>query len=151
MAAFRLARAAGEIAIEEQILAGRGILLGLMEDFFVQRREGAGRIGIAGVTRQRKGLAAAAAEIDFAEFATLARLRQPAGAAIAVEGYGILPDPGDGMIGTHRLEFETCDALRRMAGQDFSRRRDVEELPAPAAHALLRPQRIVVGHDIVDR
>ena len=117
----------------------------------MQRREGAGRIGIAGITRQRKGLAAAAAEIDFAEFAALARLRHPAGAAVAVEGFGVLPDPGDRMIGAHRFEFETGDALRRMARQNLPGRRDVEELPAPAAHALLRPQRIIVGHDIVDR
>src|SRR4029453_11652261 len=105
MAAFRLARATGEITIEEQVLAGRCVLLGLMKDFFVQRRERAGRIGIAGIAGQRKGLAAPPAEIDFAEFAGLARLRHPAGAAIAVEGFGVLPNPGNGMIGTHRLEF----------------------------------------------
>src|SRR5262245_64848106 len=98
MSAFRLARAAGEIAIEEQVLAGRCVLLGLMKDFLVQRRERAGRVGIAGIAGQRKGLAAAAAEVDFAEFAGLARLRHPAGAAIAVEGFGMLPDPGNGMI-----------------------------------------------------
>src|SRR5262245_15301620 len=114
MSAFRLARAAGEITIEEQVLAGRCVLLGLMEDFLVQRREGAGRIGIAGIAGQRKSLAAAAAEIDLAEFTGLARLRHPAGAAIAVEGFGMLPDPGDRMIGPYRLEFEARDALRRM-------------------------------------
>src|SRR5262245_18352339 len=128
MAAFRLARAAGEVAIKEEVLAGRGVLLGLVEDFFVQRRKRAGRIGIAGIPGQRKGLAAAAAEIDFAEFAGLARLRHPAGAAIAVEGFGVLPNPGNGMIGTHRLEFEARDALRRMTRQNLSGRRNVEEL-----------------------
>src|SRR6201988_4113959 len=150
MAAFRRACPTGKIAIEEQVLAGSRVLLGLMEDIFVQRRERAGRVGVAGIARQRKGLAAAAAEIDLAEFARLARLRHPAGAAIAVEGFGILPDPGDGMIGTNRFEFETGDALCRVARQNLARWRDVEELPAPAAHALLRPQRVVIRHDIVD-
>src|SRR4051812_38762016 len=144
MAAVRLQRAAGEVAIEEKLLARCGVRFGLMEYLFVQRREGAGGVGISRIARQRKSLAAAAAEIDLAEVATLARLRHPAGAAIAVEGLRILPDPGDGMIGTNRLEFEAGDALGRMARQHFAGRRDVEELPAPAAHAFFRPQRIVV-------
>src|SRR5438132_9611942 len=150
MLAFRLQRAAGEIAIEEAVLVCGRLALGVPEDLLVHWRQRAGRIGVAGVAGQRKGLAAAAAEIDLAEFAALARLRHPAGAAIAVEGFGVLPDPGDGMICSYRLEFEARDAFRRVAGQDFACRRDVEELPAPAAHALLRPQRVIVGHDIVD-
>ena len=34
--------------------------------------------------------------------------------------------------------------------ENFPRRRNVEELPAPAAHAFLRPQRVIVRHHIVD-
>src|SRR2546421_2272635 len=86
MLAFRLQRAAGEIAIEEAVVVAGRFALGLLENLFVHRRQRAGRIGIAGISRQRKRLAAAAAEIDFAEFAALARFRHPAGAAIAVEG-----------------------------------------------------------------
>src|SRR5882757_9298796 len=82
MLAFRLQRAAGEIAIEETVVVGSRFLLGLLEDRFMQRRQRAGRIGIAGVAGQRKGLAAAAAEVDFAELAALAGLLHPAGAAI---------------------------------------------------------------------
>src|SRR5580704_13466322 len=104
MVVARLRRPTGEIAIEEAVLFGRGFAFGLLEDRFMQRRERAGRIGIAGIARQRKGLAAAATEIDLAEFARLARLLHPAGATIAVEGVRILPDPGDRMIGAHRLE-----------------------------------------------
>ena len=37
-----------------------------------------------------------------------------------------------------------------VAGQNLPRRRNVEELPAPAAHAFLRPQRVIVRHHIVD-
>src|SRR5437764_9551537 len=140
MLAFRLQRAAGEIAIEEAVLVRGGLTLGLLENFFMHRRQRAGWIGIAGIAGQRKGLAAAAAEIDLAEFAALARLGHPAGAAIAVEGFGVLPDPGDRMIGAHGFEFEPGDAFRRVAGQDLARWRNVEELPAPAAHAFLRPQ-----------
>src|SRR6266576_1925578 len=69
MLVFRLQRAAGKVAIEETGFAGRGLALGLLEDFLMHRRQRAGRIGVAGISRQRKGLAAATAEIDFAEFA----------------------------------------------------------------------------------
>src|SRR5258708_21151507 len=102
----------------------------------MHRRQRAGGVGIAGVPGERKGLATAAAEIDLAELAALARLLHPAGAAIAVEGFRVLPDPGDRMVGAHRFEFEPGDGLRRMAGQNLAGRRDIEELPAPAAHAL---------------
>src|ERR1700759_5076418 len=113
-------------------------------------RQRAGRIGIGSIAGQRKGLAAAAAEIDLAEFASFAWLLHPAGAAIAVEGIRVLPDPGDRMVRAHRLEFEPGDALGGVAGQHLAGRRDVEELPAPAAHAFLRPQRVIVWHDVVD-
>src|SRR5256885_14088184 len=93
MLAFRLQRAAGKIAIKETGFAGRGFALGLLEDFFMHRRQRAGRVGIAGISGQRECLAVAAAEIDLPEFAALARPLHPAGAAIAVEGLGILPDP----------------------------------------------------------
>src|SRR6185503_7924021 len=123
MLVFRLQRAAGEIAIEEAVLVRGSFAFGLLEDLLVHRRQRAGRVGIAGVAGQRKGLAAAAAEVDFLEFAALARLGHPAGAAIAVEGLGVLPDPGDRMIGAHGLEFQPGDALRRVAGQDLAGRR----------------------------
>src|SRR5689334_14711791 len=113
MLAFRLQRAAGEVAIEETIVVGGGLGFGGLEDLLVHRRQRAGRIGIAGVASQRKGLTAAAAEIDLLELAALARLGHPAGAAIAVEGFGVLPDPGDRMIGSYRLEFEAGDRLGR--------------------------------------
>src|SRR5262245_9355995 len=99
----------GEIAIEEAVLLGGGLELRLLEDGFVQRRQRAGGTGIGGVARERKGLAAAAAEIDLTEFAGFARLLHPAGAAIAVERLRVLPDPGNGVIGAHRLEFEAGD------------------------------------------
>src|SRR6187399_2887519 len=73
MLAFRLQRAAGEIAIEETVVVGGSLGGGCFEDLLVHRRQRAGRIGIAGIAGQRKGLAAAAAEIDFLEFAALAR------------------------------------------------------------------------------
>src|SRR3954468_8858515 len=121
MLAFRLQRTAGEIAIEEAVLVRSRLALGLLEDLLMHRRQRAGRVGIAGVAGQRKGLAAAAAEIDFLEFAALARLGHPPRAAIAVERLGILPDPGDRMIRAHGFEFESGDALRRVAGQHLAR------------------------------
>src|SRR5690242_5882743 len=101
MLAFRLQRAAGEIAVEEAVLVRGGLALGGLEYLLVPRRQRAGRIGVAGIAGQRKGLAAAAAEIDLAELAAFARLGHPAGAAIAVEGLGVLPDPGDRMVRAH--------------------------------------------------
>src|SRR5215207_929612 len=77
MLAFRLQRAAGEIAIEETVLMRGSLPLGLLEDMLVHRRQRAGRVGIAGIAGQRKGLAAAAAEVDFPELAALARLLHP--------------------------------------------------------------------------
>src|SRR4051812_30869541 len=128
MLAFRLQRAAGEIAIEETVLVGGRFLLGLLEDLLVHRRQRAGRVGIAGVAGQRKGLAAAAAEIDLLELAAPARLGHPPRTAIAVEGLGILPDPGDRMIGPHGQKFEPGDALRGVTRQNLAGGRDIEEL-----------------------
>src|SRR3954470_6375893 len=124
--------AAGKIAIDEAVGLALGLALGLLEDGLVQRRQRAGRIGVGGIARQREGLAAAAAEIDLAEFAGLAGLLHPAGATIAVEGIRVLPDPGDRMVGAHGFEIEAGDALGGMTRQHLAGGRDVEELPAPA-------------------
>src|SRR5882724_2874825 len=118
--AARLQRATGEVAIDETVVVGRGLGLRQLEDLFMHRRQRAGRVGIAGIAGQREGLAAAAAKVDFPEFAALARLLHPAGAAIAVEGLGILPDPGDRMVGPDRQEFEPGDGLGRMTRQDIA-------------------------------
>src|ERR1700722_14248775 len=92
---FRLRRAASKIAIDEAVVVTGRFLGCYLENPIVMRRQRAGRVGIARIARQRKGLTAAAAEIDFLEFAALAGCGHPAGAAIAVEGFGVLPDPGD--------------------------------------------------------
>src|SRR5581483_8723983 len=105
MVAACLRRPTGEIAIDEAILRGGCFLLRLFENLLVDRRQRAGGAGVGGVARQRKGLAAAAAEIDLAEFAALARLLHPARAAIAVESLRVLPDPGNRMIAAYRFEL----------------------------------------------
>src|SRR5260370_15949691 len=120
MVAARLGRTPGEIAIDETVVAGRSLGLGQLENLLMQRRQRAGRISIAGIAGQREGLAAAAAEIDFPELAAPARLRHPAGAAITVEGLGILPDPGDRMVRSHRFEFESGNGLGGVAGPDLA-------------------------------
>src|SRR5438309_4249165 len=117
-----LQRPTGEIAIDEAVVVGGGFALGLPENLLVLRRQRTGGIGVAGIPGQRKGLAAAAAEIDFPELAALAWLRHPGGAAIAVEGFRVLPDPGNRVVRSHRLELETGNAFRGMAGQDLARR-----------------------------
>src|SRR3984957_7175670 len=123
MVAARLGRAPGEIAIDEAVVVAGRFLFGQFEDLLVQWRQRAGRVGIAGIAGQREGLAGVAAEVDFLELAALAWLGHPAGAAIAVEGLGILPDPGDRMIGPHRFEFEPGDGFGGMAGEGLGRRR----------------------------
>src|SRR5476651_2568359 len=85
MVAARLGRSPGEIAVDETVVVGAGFRLGLLEYLLMHRRQRAGRIGIAGVAGQREGLAAAAAEIHFPELAAFARLRHPAGTAIAIK------------------------------------------------------------------
>src|SRR5712672_2690285 len=94
MVAARLRRAPGKIPIDQAVVAGRSLGRGLSEDLLVQRRQRTGRIGIAGVARERKGLAAAAAEVDFPELAALAWLGHPGSATVTVEGFGVLPYPG---------------------------------------------------------
>src|ERR1700721_3814185 len=98
MGAPRLGRAPGEITIDEAVVVAGSFRLRQLENLVMQRRQRAGRVGIAGIAGQREGLAAATADIDFPEFAALAWFGHPAGAAIAVEGFGILPDPGNRRI-----------------------------------------------------
>src|SRR5580692_9620843 len=74
-------------------------------DLIVARRKMAGRIGGGGVAGERKGLAAAAAEIDIAPVAALARFFHPRRAAKSVERRRIFPDIGERML-AHRPEFE---------------------------------------------
>src|SRR5258707_12341867 len=93
MVAARLRRAPGKIPIDQAVVAGRSLGRGLSEDLLVQRRQRTGRIGIAGVARYRKSLAAAAAEVDFPELAAFARLGHPARAPVAGEGFGVLRFP----------------------------------------------------------
>src|SRR3984957_19792890 len=79
-------------------------------DLVVARRKMTDRIGGGSVAGQRKGLAAAAAEIDVAAGAALARFFHPRRAAEGIESRRILPDIGERML-SHRPEFETWDRL----------------------------------------
>src|SRR3546814_7582016 len=99
--------------------------------------------------RQREGLAAAAAPIDLAALAGAAGLRHPGGAAVGLEGRRVQPDLAQALV-ADAVEGERGDRFRGVAGQHLAGRRDVEELAAPAAHAGLRPPRVVVGHHVVD-
>src|SRR5579859_6288881 len=67
-----LRRAACEIAIDEAVVVAGRFLGRDFENPLMVRRQRAGRVGIAGIARQGKGLTAAAAEIDFPELAALA-------------------------------------------------------------------------------
>src|SRR5271155_5609655 len=65
MIAFRLQRAAREVAVEEAGAVAGGFLSRGLENPIMVRRQRTGRIGVAGIACQRKSLTAAAAEIDF--------------------------------------------------------------------------------------
>jgi len=97
MLAARLWRATGKIAVDEAVVVAAASSSACLKicscsgdsvqaDRYWRHRG------------QREGLAAATAEVDLPELAALARLRHPAGAAIAVEGFRVLPDPGDRVI-----------------------------------------------------
>ena len=115
----------------------------------MQRRERAGRIGVAGVAGEGERLAAAAAPILLAELAALARLGHPAGAAILLKASEFSQIQAIDLL-PHAVELEAGDALGGVAGQDLAGGRDVEELAAPAAHALLRPLGVIVRDHVVD-
>src|SRR5579864_6046347 len=87
-----------------RILADRRLFL----DQMMERREMAHGVGRAGIARECEGLAAAAAEIEVAPVAALARLGQKRGAAKCVEGRIVLPDVAQRMV-LDRPEFEAGD------------------------------------------
>ena len=63
-------------------------------DIRVVRREMANWVGGGGIAGKDKGLAPAAAEIDFAPLATAAGLLHPSGAAKCIEGRRVYPNLG---------------------------------------------------------
>src|SRR5215470_8571581 len=107
------------------------------------------RVGRRGIADERKGLAAAAAEVLLPACAARAWLLHPAGAAKSVEGRRVLPDVGKRPL-AHRPELEARNALRRMARQHPAGGRDVERATAPAADARFGITRIVIRHDGID-
>src|SRR5262249_22309741 len=109
----------------------------------------ANRVSDAGVAGQRKGLAAASAEILVASRTGPAWLLHPLRAAKRIEGRRSCPDVAERMI-AHRPEFESGDAFRRMARQNPAGRRDIERAAAPAADARLRVARIIVRNHRID-
>ena len=111
-----------------------------------QRARGVGPGGVAG---QREGLAAATAPVDLAPFAGTAGLGHPPRPAELRERWGMIPDLGEACLGDSRKP-QTRQGLRRVTRQHPARRRDIQETPAPAAHARLRTMRVIVRNDIVD-
>src|SRR6266540_4756841 len=89
------------------------------------------RVGCAGVTGEREGLAAAAAKIQLATRAACARLLHPCAAAESIEGRGICPDVGERML-AHVPEFKAGNRLGGVTGQHLARGRHVERASAPA-------------------
>ena len=61
--------------------------------------EVAHRVRCGGITGEREGLAATAAEIELAARAACARLLHPCGAAEGIESWGIRPDICERMLG----------------------------------------------------
>src|SRR5258708_19645901 len=75
--------------------------------------EVAHRIGCARLTRERKGLAAAAAEVELTTWAACAWLPHPSCAAEGIESWGIRPDIGERAI-AHIPELEPGTRFTRM-------------------------------------
>ncbi|MNR49945.1 hypothetical protein D3C85_1693950 [compost metagenome] len=67
-------------------------LLPRRQDLAVVGRLGADRVGVAGITGEQEGLAAAAAEVLLLLVAGAARFGHPVVATEAVEAEGLVPD-----------------------------------------------------------
>ena len=113
------------------------------------RRLAASGIGGERVAREREGLAATPAPIDFTAIAPGARRWHPVRAAEAIKGIRSVPDVQKRVV-TDRREGEVREAFSGMARQHQAHRRDGDEAPAPAAHAGFGQAGIIVRHDIVD-
>ncbi len=115
----------------------------------VTRRQMTHRIGGAGIAGQCKGLAAAAAEIDFASRAAQAGLLHPVGAAKGFEGRRVCPDISK-CVFANRPEFQTGDRFGGMARQHFAARCHIERTPPPAAHTRFGQPGMVIWHHSID-
>src|SRR6516162_10461290 len=115
----------------------------------VVRGQCASGVRARGVAGQREGLAATAAPIDLTPLTGAAGLRHPTGPAKPLERRRAVPDFGEARF-VDRRELKPGQGLRRMAGQYLARRRHVQEAPAPAPHARLRPMRVIVGYYVID-
>src|SRR5215207_1697652 len=115
----------------------------------VHGRQRASGIGIAGVAREREGLAAAAAEIDRLAGAGGAGLPHPIRAAERRERRRALPNVVQRAV-AYAPEREARDGLGGVAGENLAARRDVERAPPPAVDAGLRIAGEVIRGDIVD-
>src|SRR5258708_36456506 len=96
----------------------------------VVRREMADRIGGACIAGECEGLAAAAAGIDVAASAALARLRQEARAAEGVEGGVGFPDVPQRMV-FYRAEIDAPERVCRVSRQNTSRPRHTGRAAEP--------------------
>src|SRR6266511_4954469 len=103
------------------------------------------RVGCAGVTGEREGLAAAAAKIQLATRAACARLLHPCAAAESIEGRGICPDVGERML-AHVPEFKAGNLLGAVTSQHYALALHVELPTSPAPDARLWVAGVIVGH-----
>ena len=106
----------------------------------------AGRISNRCVARDQSGLAAAAAKVQFAEFAIMTRLRQPLGPAKAIERFRFAPNPRQRFF-ADVIKAQGFDFVRGRAGEHFAGRIHREMFLPPAVHAGFRPVAIVIRDD----
>ena len=111
--------------------------------------EVAHRIGCARIARERKGLAAAAAEIELTTWAACAWLPHPSCTAEGTESRGVCPDIRERSL-AHVPELEPGNRLRGMAGQHLACGCYVERAATPAADARFWISRVVVRHHGID-
>ena len=109
----------------------------------------AGGVGAVCVAGEREGLAAAACPVDFAPLARAAWLRHPSGSAKSLKGRGATPDLPQACL-PDGGKLQSRQGLRRVARQYFTGWADIQETPAPAAHAGFWPVGVIVRHDIID-
>src|SRR5690606_11025386 len=101
-------------------------------------------IRVPRVSREEKGLAAAASEVKRALGAGPARILHPALAAEGLEPRRTRPDLGEATR-VDAPEFEPFDARGGVSGEHCPVRREDDDAPCPAVHAGLVPIAEVVG------
>src|ERR1700738_650504 len=109
-------------------------------------REGADGVGGGGVSGDEQGLAAAAAEVDFAAVAGATWLLHPVFAPEFLKGSGRIPDFAQAAV-LHIVERQSRNNFCGVTGKRIAFGGDEHKLACPAAHARFGKTCVIIGDD----